>query len=256
MKNRGYFVFGIILLLFLISFSFILAIDPSNPDDLIEDSVGIDPENLTKIIQDPDSGTSYLTKEWIKIIKDSKLSVFFSTIEKGFRIFDPFFRLVLGMSFSWTLMFFLTFLFWFSLVYFSWGLSFLIEFLPFSLNKSKNLRLITFIIFLILFSFIRLPRYLSIFSLYLLEVSDTFIFKLLSLGILALIIYLIFLLSDTLKSGHRDLERDKKISDLKKQVNENSLTDNSEVTNQIERDKEIEKEESERARRDMEELTE
>ncbi len=77
-------------------------------------------EDVGEKLVEGDVTTEYLKQEWLKIFEKSefgkKISPVFSFIGKIFSFFNPIWKLGLGIEFSWTWTFFLSFLIWITLV--------------------------------------------------------------------------------------------------------------------------------------------
>jgi len=157
-----------ILLCSLLAFMYIIggvwAMDNSlsNQVDNVKDSLEEKKEKIDEvktIIGDVSSG-EYLKREWSKALEGTWIGKILEEIEKFFVFINPFLEPSLGISFSFSTLFFLVLMFWVVLLHFSFNILKILK-VYISGDNEGYYRGGAFVVIFVIFSSIRIPRFFA-----------------------------------------------------------------------------------------------
>lgn len=130
----------------------------SNSESL-QDTLG-KAKDAVNIIKDKESREEYLKSAWADVLINTKAGKMLKDIDNGLTFLNPVFNIVLGLKFTLSWLFILSVVMWIILLRAGVNLTSLL--LRLYLNKSfKYMRLIISVIWIVLISSIRIPKYLA-----------------------------------------------------------------------------------------------
>lgn len=156
-KIQSLFIFAFCFILATCFFHFISAGD--SLDGLQERVGGI--QNAADNIRDADYREQYLKTEWTKVMQNSKFGQKLLLVQEKFQQADPIWETIFGLSFTFSWLFFLTLFIWIFLLDAGNNLFYLLEpFFP--LKIASKIRWISFFVFVVLISTVRIPKWIAI----------------------------------------------------------------------------------------------
>ncbi len=241
--KEGVWIFGTFVCLLLFSNLFISA-EEFRLDNYEEGLGGA--EKLINTLDDEGARSEYLKAEWFKILNNTLVGNGMKSFESfSVKYLDGVFEYILGLKFSWSFAFLLTFILWFlfleysmKVYYLFWaGLAYLDKTLKSEgLSENKFLeiiksfleggvtygRYILFILFVLFYSYVRAPKYLAVFLINIVSGKDDFLTNLIFiLGLILILITIYFFsrkLSSILDSITQDYKRFKELEKIKRGV--------------------------------------
>jgi len=189
------FILSLVFLVVLVinSFHSVSALNPYNLEDPL--GIGINAEDIPTNPEDlTNQSISYLKAEWVKILEKSQLTQILQQL-------DPIFLVLIGSSFSWSWLFFVSLAMFFILFrWFYWGFGFVPK-----LEDKGWLRFIISSIIMIFLGYSRLLRYAASWFIYLAEKSSDNLG--IRIAIIVIMIVIAFFLSNIIDSMRGNVEK-------------------------------------------------
>ncbi len=224
----------------------------------IKGQVG-DVEKYKEIISDENARLAFLNESWGKLLNNTSLGAVLVKVEETGSSLSPFFELVLGLKFILSWHFFLTFLLWvlFLNIAFS-GLAIFYAYMR-SDKLSKLARWGIFLLFFLVISTIRIPRFISLFVISFISKTGHWAFQLILIALVFVIIVFFFIYAGMLRRQFSKLELVKDVKISKEKVKEQERGNRAFKEGMISKSgkvKSIEEDAEEQAREDIEGMSE
>lgn len=214
-------------------------------DDLTDVKTKID--DVKSNIADSNAQSSFLMQQWAKLIDKTPLG----DLLKSFGIFmsnlDPFFDLIIGQKFSFSLIFSLSLIIWVFLLYLSYNLLPVLDvYIP--SKHAKYLKFVLFILLFMLISVIRVPSFFASIIINLISYSSYFTVKFIVTLLVAVAIFLLFKYSALVKkkllinADKVHLKKVEKKVEEEKEIKENNKKKKSKKDEEDDEDEELDEE--------------
>ena len=163
-------------------------------------------------LSDSESRNDFLKQQWIELIKKSQLGKFMESTIQTIKPINPLIEFLIGVEFSWSLLFLVTFVIWISIgIYTKRALTFFDIF-------SKYFRYVISIVTAIVFAIIGITKVISYFIVNRINSLPSLWLKLIVGVIIIIIILYLSIFSKILEKIFKNIQRKREQSKLKRDV--------------------------------------
>ena len=173
---------------------FSYAVDISSIEDQINTV-----QDVGNTLTDDQLRSEYLKQEWTKMFEKNQFGEAILKLGDVASRLNPIFKVILGMEFSFSWLFFVTFLIYLLLIQTSFNLFTGLEPFTVPFNFSKIYKWIAFLVFVIIISTIRIPRVLANLVISLISGTGAWYIQLFAMILAIIVIIILFVFSKKLR---------------------------------------------------------